>query len=328
MRNLVYHEAVLIGVWLETLTYGLYVPLFFTCLFIVFARRRTRRVNWALLCPTFALFVLCTIHVSLGISRLLDGFIRSSNPAKYYLDLARWKNIFSDALYVTINFIGDSVVIYRCYVIWGSKKRVIIFPALCLLGSFATAIYAVVGFNEIPPGDSAFVSRISAFYRSTFTLSFVVNFTCTALIAYRITRTARSAGPQPDGVDVDPRPYYSTLAAIVESAAIYTVSMAIYIGLYFSQLNAQYTLYLVNTQIIGIVPTLILVRIGLTQTRSSDWDTRSWTWPYYESGMFIPEIQTHSEGMVVTHGADSSGSIKTSRPGSSQELRMAKLGES
>jgi len=67
--------------------------------------------------------------------------------------------------------------------------------------------------------------------------------------------------------------FHRTLAIIVESAAIYAVSAMIHIGLYAGNVNAQFVLYLVNTQLIAIVPTLILIRIGLGLTPTSGWDT-------------------------------------------------------
>jgi len=328
MGDLVYHEAVLVGIWLETLVYGIYVPLFFTCIWIVLYRRGVRPVNWKLLGPAIVMFILSTVHIGVGIRRLIEGFVQSPNPALYYADLQRWKNVWSDAIYVTINLIGDSIVIYRCYVVWNYQKRVIVLPLLCLIGSVVTGIYAVIGFHYVKPGDTAFVMRISAFARADFVLSLVVNVMCTGLIAFHIWRSARFIGPHLGRQHVGV--YYGALAVIVESAAIYTLSMAIYIGLYVSEMNAQYVLYLVNTQIIGIVPTLILVRVGLGLTHTSGWDTAQGSnLPYSHGGVFIARgnnpIQIRREREMVTDG---SISLKTSRNSNSAEYGVTTVGYS
>ncbi|KDQ17162.1 hypothetical protein BOTBODRAFT_598854 [Botryobasidium botryosum FD-172 SS1] len=271
MRDLKYQEAVLIGVWLETLTYGLYITLFFSCLWVLLIRNEEQQINWRLLGPAIALFVLSTLHVSVGLHRLIEGFTGPHNPATYFTDLRRWPNIFADSLYITINFIGDAIVIYRCFVIWDWDIRPVLLPMIMLVTSAVTGAYGIDGFRHIKPGSTAFNDRVFDFLRVEFVLSLAVNLLCTGLVVYRIAKASQVTAIV-EGRTPRIQMYSDALAVVVESAALYTVSLAIYIGLYFSQSNAQYILYVTNAQIISIVPTLMLVRVGLGTKRSNGWE--------------------------------------------------------
>jgi len=215
-----------------------------------------------------------TAHVAVGLRRMIEGFIIAPKPSGFFNDLTLWAATASDSIYGAINLVGDSVVIYRCYVVWNSNFFVIIFPIIMLAASVGTGIYAVAGLNYIPRGSEAatFTSRISNYARANFILSLALNVLCTGLVAYRIWSSARRVsilGSRHTGV------YYGALAVVVESAALYTVSLAIYIGLYLGELHAESILFDINAQIMCIVPTLILVRVALGLHYHSGWDTSS-----------------------------------------------------
>lgn len=102
MAHLSRTESILIGIWLETFLYGerlitadtsfnilrpngipslnfwraqgLYTPLFFTCLWVMFLHDcdSRRRINWRLLGPTIAMFGLSTVHMAVSLIRLID----------------------------------------------------------------------------------------------------------------------------------------------------------------------------------------------------------------------------------------------------------------
>ena len=77
-------------------------------------------------------------------------------------------------------------------------------------------------------------------------LSLTLNLLCTCLIVYRIGRSARIIAP------VSRRRmgnYVGILAVLVESAAIYTVAVAVFIGCYLSKISAQTILFNMNVQI-------------------------------------------------------------------------------
>ncbi|KDQ17244.1 hypothetical protein BOTBODRAFT_172306 [Botryobasidium botryosum FD-172 SS1] len=250
MRDLSRSEAVLIAVWTETLLYGIYVPLFVACLWVTWSRKL--RVNWKLFAPAIVMFMLSTIH--------MGGFILSPIPSDFFKDYHTWIYHADLALYVTIALVGDSVVIYRAYAIWDSKFSVVAAPIAMLIASTTSGYYAVAGVNTIQSGQTANIPRVSDFLRTEMILSLALNLTCTSLIAFRIGSSARVVAPLSRS---RMSAYYGVLAIIIESAAIYTVSVAIFIGCYLAEIGAQTILFNMNVQIMCIVQALILVRVGM-----------------------------------------------------------------
>lgn len=93
-------------------------------------RSSTSDVNWTMLGLVVLLFILSTMHVGAGLRRLVDGFIFSASPHQYFegglypltayrtrpnhahpVDQAHWTNAFFDCLYVTINMVGEAIVV-------------------------------------------------------------------------------------------------------------------------------------------------------------------------------------------------------------------------
>ncbi|EEB94203.1 hypothetical protein MPER_07024, partial [Moniliophthora perniciosa FA553] len=108
---------------------------------------------------------------------------------------------------------------------------------------------------------SIFVKQVSDWATALFALSMATNIIVTSLIAGRIwyigLRTSKNLGRQ-HGVK-----YSRALVIIVESGALYSVSLFILLILYSIDNDAQIILFNWTSQIVGIAPTLIIVRVGL-----------------------------------------------------------------
>ncbi len=104
------------------------------------------------------MFAFSTAHVSLGFQRLIQGFITLRNepggPAAFFSDVSIPANVVKVGIH-TVNvsialnrsltcspnalflqsIIGDSVVVWRCYLVWSRDWRICVIPVLLLLGS-------------------------------------------------------------------------------------------------------------------------------------------------------------------------------------------------
>ncbi|CUA66977.1 hypothetical protein RSOLAG22IIIB_02887 [Rhizoctonia solani] len=161
--------------------------------------------------------------------------------------------------------VGDSVVVHRCFLIWGNRISVIIVPVILVL---CTAGYVTVWlFTKLPPHATALEGLLAKCATITFLLSLATNVLTTGLISYRILATARKVSSS-----VDVRPYMGGLTIVVESAAIYTTALVVFLIVYISRANAQYIVFCALCPLIGIVPTLIIVRVGLGLTRTCQID--------------------------------------------------------
>ncbi|KAF8178925.1 hypothetical protein BJ912DRAFT_983454 [Pholiota molesta] len=151
--------------------------------------------------------------------------VASALPDGYYS-----LNKYSAAVLVNImlflHVIADSLVIYRCHAVWNRSKRVIILPCVLLICGSACGY----GFIAVSKEEYRFRKLLVAFLFTTVTLNLLV----TALMAGRIWWIARKArsilGP----------------GLSVESGVIYSIYVVL--DVVFPD---------------GIVPTLIIVQIGL-----------------------------------------------------------------
>ncbi|KAF8154715.1 hypothetical protein B0H34DRAFT_799467 [Crassisporium funariophilum] len=148
-------------------------------------------------------------------------------------------------LFVTNNVIADSLILYRCYMVWGRRKSIIAGPCLLLLVSTVCGYV----FNA---ASSPNLRKLQPVY---LWMTFALNISVTLLTASRIlwfAHTARAIlGPEMA------RRYYSITVIVVESGAIYSLYVLL------DLVVATIVLDAALIQVVGIVPTLIIVQVGL-----------------------------------------------------------------
>jgi hypothetical protein len=100
---------------------------------------------------------------------------------------------------------------------------------------FAVSGYVTVSlFSKMPPSATALEGPVVKWISTTFLLSLTTNLLTTGLISYRIVTTARKVSGS-----VDVRPYMGGLVVIIESAAIYTTGLVVFMVIYTLRTNAQ-----------------------------------------------------------------------------------------
>ncbi|KAF7371121.1 hypothetical protein MSAN_00747300 [Mycena sanguinolenta] len=289
MPDIPLDKASFVSLWLETLLYGTqaflfslrrtevnagaYGVLFGICVHILLYSRRAPGTTFnPLLWTAVAMFTMSTMHVCVGLVRGLTAFIGQENvpdgALAYFAEIWLWISIFKQALYATNNIVADGLVIYRCYIVWGSNFKVIVVPIIMLIATSVCGYLAGFNFSQVKPGEDVFVSNIAEWGTALFSLSLSTNIVVISLIAmtvlvagriYWIARTTRRLL----GSSTSSRKYQNAVAIILESGAIYSVSLMTLLILYCLKTNAQYIVYDALAQIMGIAPTLIIVRVGL-----------------------------------------------------------------
>ncbi|KAF8142881.1 hypothetical protein K438DRAFT_661329 [Mycena galopus ATCC 62051] len=157
----------------EVFLYGAYAILFGFYLYILRTRGTANRRF--LTVATIYLFILSTAHcafvlASVVFDNMALGTAISSlsvaEPLSRYS--AEWDRA-ANAVYVTSNVVADSIFLFRCYAIWNFRRRIIIFPALLILG------VAVDGYTEIflslKDPNSAGINRESFIFSQSIGLS-------------------------------------------------------------------------------------------------------------------------------------------------------------
>ncbi|KAJ6605453.1 hypothetical protein DFH09DRAFT_1121395 [Mycena vulgaris] len=226
--------------WAGTLFYGIYLVLFCICIYILLHRPRNA-VNGILLGTAILLFTLSTIQAVLNL-------VLGSIEILHLDDKLPVGSIgfADDMLYVANNFVADSLLIYRCWVVWNRNIFVII-PGL-------TGLVMMIVFSadqQIP---------LSAFYAMTLATNVVLS----VLTAGRIWWIGRQSRLAQTSKSSAQSPYASTISIILESGIIYSVFVVVRIAV--DDLQPDGVVFFVTEmlrQIVGIVPTLIIVRVGL-----------------------------------------------------------------
>ncbi|KAF7342846.1 hypothetical protein MSAN_02000700 [Mycena sanguinolenta] len=175
-----------------------------------------------------------------------------------YVGLSRSRQ---DYQLIEISVITDGLLvraIYRCYLVWGRPSKIfIVVPVLLMLGTLATG-YVTSYDEDYSSGPYHFDPRI------VFTLNLFTNFVLMLLTAGRIWWITRA---QHDvfGTELTPR-YNAVIAIILESGAIYCcglVFQVIALSIQDSFPTRVYFSHGTAGQLVNIVPTLIVVRVGM-----------------------------------------------------------------
>ncbi|KAJ7926171.1 hypothetical protein B0H13DRAFT_1089558 [Mycena leptocephala] len=225
------------NMWIGTFFYGIYLVLFCICIYILLHRPRNM-ANTILLVTAIVLFTLSTVQ---AIINIILGAADIDNIDIPYDQLF----LAMDMIYVANNVLADGLVIYRCYVIWNRNIYVIILPIIMLV------VTSVFGWDldlPLPP---------------FFEISLATNVLVTGLTVGRIWWIYRQNCMH---LTSDMRKkYFTSMAIIVESGLLYSVATMVYLimgTIPFTRVAQDPTATMLS-QLVPIVPTLIIVRIGL-----------------------------------------------------------------
>ncbi|KAJ7205523.1 hypothetical protein GGX14DRAFT_644768 [Mycena pura] len=84
-----------------------------------------------------ALFAMITVHWILVIYQAFLAFVHLGNASienAFYEDYAQGPEVAKETLVFSVAFLGDALVAYRLWIIWGKNRLVMIFPIFALVG--------------------------------------------------------------------------------------------------------------------------------------------------------------------------------------------------
>ncbi|KAF8996233.1 hypothetical protein BDQ17DRAFT_1310457 [Cyathus striatus] len=258
-------EVSLISIFVEAILYGLFVFLFIASTTILLRKSNYSfsKINKPLLFASVAMIIAGTAHIAIMLRRILDAFIYGEGgelgPSGYLNKINAPLYLARSTIYAIQTWFGDAFIIYRLYLVWNSDKRVALPMAVFLLSNIAVGAGTLRAFARADPTQLVFVTQLQQWIVSFIAITFFTNFTCTILIALRIWWGQR----QTKSIHVSGRSIGPAAVVIVESGAIYSVTLIILLATYLSGNNAQFIALDAVTQIIGIVFSLVIVRVAL-----------------------------------------------------------------
>ncbi|KAJ7190176.1 hypothetical protein GGX14DRAFT_483660 [Mycena pura] len=251
---------------IDSLMYGIYLVLFLQSVQSLLSRR-CASYKFHLGCMTL-LFLLSTIHVIIAwawafttdtattaiyevfsLKNPLPQLYGPNDPASVH----RYAPLIK-ALYTIANTIADGIILYRCYVIWGYNWRAIVAPGVAYVGTVIGGIVAVLPLS----GDSERAALAVCIGTTFFT-----NVLATTLAAGRIWWICRRAAYVNR---TSHRKYFDITAILLESGLVYPAVLIVTVGVFLAPATSTESVLVcmaVLYHIVGIAPTLIIVRVGM-----------------------------------------------------------------
>ncbi|KZT59990.1 hypothetical protein CALCODRAFT_515700 [Calocera cornea HHB12733] len=255
--------AYLVGSWCAAVLWGIFGVAFFLCIWL---SHRHDRVNRVQTLAIILLYLLGTLNVALDFTRLIQGFVFTSSAQErieYFSNVAAGINVAKDFTYITMLWISDSILVWRCWIVWRRSWLVIFFPLIMLLGE-AVVGYVAIGKYLSPnmPTDAS----IKPLGTAMFSISLGTNVLVTGMIAGRLWWVSRQTAKI---VASGRHATSGALRLVIESGLAITTAKIIEFICYQivfasdASVQALYTVFEAMPQIFGIIPTLILLSIQL-----------------------------------------------------------------
>ncbi|KAJ6537229.1 hypothetical protein DFH09DRAFT_1324335 [Mycena vulgaris] len=262
---------------LQNLLYGGYVLLSLLALYLNLTRRRRQQLNnppavprWRVLSPVVLgalfLFVAITCHWILNVVRLSLAFQEDgAGPRIFYAEASHWTELAKYGFLVVSLVIGDWFLVHRLWVVWAFRTRIIIFPAISLMGLLAFGVGLLYQLSKYRPDDNIFQGAFRRWTTGVCSFCFCTAMYTTGLIWYKLwtkSRMLKSLGVT--GL--------STIIRIfMDSAALLTGWSTFHIISYQCGSNLQFIAADCIPAIIGISNLLVQIRLywDLTGERES-----------------------------------------------------------
>ncbi|KAK0458965.1 uncharacterized protein EV420DRAFT_342825 [Desarmillaria tabescens] len=254
-------DATLNSKILYTLLHGTYTGILAVTLWNIFINK-CWPMRRALVVVIILLHTLITINVAANWSFICSAFIK--NGQSFWTVYSKLDDVnqvvyWESGIPASMGTIlADSYIIWCCWMVWGRRWLIVLLPILSLI--------------------SATVSKIIDIYRVYFTaadtvfqmlyVSFILATTlwCTLLIIFRIltvTGVRRRAGGRL-------RVYYRFIEVLVESSALYTIALILYLAVFLRNDFGSYYIDAIAGITKGVAPTLLVGRAAAGHTRPNE----------------------------------------------------------
>ncbi|KAA1477453.1 hypothetical protein DENSPDRAFT_885116 [Dentipellis sp. KUC8613] len=249
--SLAVDHALLGALLTESIMYGICVAMSaVTCLVTLSARSEHAVLPHKFLLVTLLLMlILATSHLSLSFAWVFEGLIRKAGipggPSAYFVDMRTPVPVAKNAVLLIQALLGDNIYIWRCYIVWGRRKRMIIAPVITMIVALVFTCmsdYTLARTKDTVFDDPArWIKVFCAFMLGTIVY-------CNVAIIWKIWKTSRSTNS-------------ATIVVIIETGALYTANLIVFQVLYAIKSTAQYIILDLTGSLVPIIFCLIILQI-------------------------------------------------------------------
>ncbi|EKM58160.1 uncharacterized protein PHACADRAFT_252245 [Phanerochaete carnosa HHB-10118-sp] len=247
---------VLIGFACESLLYGAYCVLFLASLYVLFYVWGSRGTDRTVVVLHLCLFVACTLHYALEFNHFYTYLGTSGVVGFANEDLHQF---IADCVVSVADFLGDLILIYRCWIIWSCQYYIIVLPLLTSAGGLICAsvvgklVWGTTGANVSP--------SIVPLGLASFVLPLCTNVIVTSLMVGRIWYMSRGTAElyKVAGSSATRK----AIHVMVESGMLYFAVQLVFVVVYGLNLPSDVIMIAIAVQTYGIASTLIIIHVGL-----------------------------------------------------------------
>lgn len=218
--NFQFEGSYFVGIVLSAILYGVYLGICYLSLCSILGNANItypRRIFYISYSITLLLLNMLFFPTPLFLGQKTwveyRGYL--GGPSGYYLSQATNVNymVMGHIAQNLIIFLSDALLVYRCYIIFGSRLRFVIIPALCVIGTLGIMMATIpLGLGQRV--RTSLEDRVDA---AGIVLAVITNVMVTAMISTKILSMYYRIR---DYVEYETtRPYTNVVTILVESAA-------------------------------------------------------------------------------------------------------------
>jgi len=261
MPNVSLDTAAIVSTTCEAILYGFSLLMFIGTVWTMIKGRPWKEVNHLMLTVAVLLFILSTIHISVDVRRIWQGFVAERDtypggPVAFFANVAESTFVFKNAVYTLQTALGDGIVIYRCYKVWGSWW-IIALPVLLWCSVAVTGIGSVYTVSK-SAGDGVFLTHIGQWITSFLATTLTCNFISTGLLAYRLWILEQGV----QGLRVSKSRTKPALVVVLDAGILYSATLLATLICFVEKSNGQYVVVDMIMPVISIAFYMIILRIA------------------------------------------------------------------
>ncbi|KAE9385957.1 hypothetical protein BT96DRAFT_1026420 [Gymnopus androsaceus JB14] len=254
-----WNDAYLVSAFVELFMDGLYTALMILAVLVVISIKQTHTLsNYIIYTSIFLLYAMCMIHLGSWCFHIRDGFINHTGDTTTIFTFISMngvqQSILRDVMAVAMTLVADLILVWRVFALWGSNWKIGIVPLILTLFALAFGIqYIVLATKPSNLVTLQWITDVAGIYYGSTLGNTVIS---TSLILFRVHRLSGTKGINR---------YWRILSLVVESAALYSVILIIYMpyvtGTDFATHAPTEIVQSVVIPITGIAPTLLVIRV-------------------------------------------------------------------
>ncbi|KZT04301.1 uncharacterized protein LAESUDRAFT_703678 [Laetiporus sulphureus 93-53] len=269
MSTKVSEHAFYIGGQMSAILYGVDLIMYFTTMRALLTKSDARRSDRFFMVYSTVMLLLLTVDVSTNAVWGEQMWITFRDepggvPEFIATHITVWYEQLSSTSVVALIFMSDALLIYLCFILWGSRLTIVVLPILIYVAAFALSICELVSAGV--PGGDFFAGKSVHFGVPYYSLSIALNICLTLLICARLVYFSRFVRV---AVGRESAQLYTGLAVLmIESAAPYSTLGIMFLVLYARESDVNIAFGQVWAKLTCLSPQLIVLRVATSRA----WD--------------------------------------------------------